>query len=302
MSNVFKSWLSASRPKTLALAIAGPLTGISLALFENSSINPFQAVLCILVAMLLQILSNFSNDLGDFKKGTDQLANRTDRALANGDIKESQMKAAIVITALLSLVAGISLIWYTDLTPTDQWILFLIGLAAIGSAIAYTMGKRAYGYNGFGDIFVFVFFGLASVLVTYYIQMRTLSWEAILGAIAIGSFSTMVLNINNVRDIKKDAENNKRTIPVIIGFVNSRIYQIILAAIGSFCWIVLILTYNSPYLAIPLFLLVLVLHAFMNLKQDEFMEYNKQLKYISLLTMLLSIILFISAVIFATSS
>ena len=289
-------------PKTLALAIAGPLTGISLALFENSSINPFQAVLCILVAMLLQILSNFSNDLGDFKKGTDQLANRTDRALANGDIKESQMKAAIVITALLSLVAGISLIWYTDLTPTDQWILFLIGLAAIGSAIAYTMGKRAYGYNGFGDIFVFVFFGLASVLVTYYIQMRTLSWEAILGAIAIGSFSTMVLNINNVRDIKKDAENNKRTIPVIIGFVNSRIYQIILAAIGSFCWIVLILTYNSPYLAIPLFLLVLVLHAFMNLKQDEFMEYNKQLKYISLLTMLLSIILFISAVIFATSS
>jgi len=129
-----------------------------------------------------------------------------------------------------------------------------------------------------------------------------LSWEAILGAIAIGSFSTMVLNINNVRDIKKDAENNKRTIPVIIGFVNSRIYQIILAAIGSFCWIVLILTYNSPYLAIPLFLLVLVLHAFMNLKQDEFMEYNKQLKYISLLTMLLSIILFISAVIFATSS
>lgn len=302
MSNVFKSWLSASRPKTLALAIAGPLTGISLALFENSSINPFQAVLCILVAMLLQILSNFSNDLGDFKKGTDQLANRTDRALANGDIKESQMKAAIVITALLSLVAGISLIWYTDLTPTDQWILFLIGLAAIGSAIAYTMGKRAYGYNGFGDIFVFVFFGLASVLVTYYIQMRTLSWEAILGAIAIGSFSTMVLNINNVRDIKKDAENNKRTIPVIIGFVNSRIYQIILAAIGSFCWIVLILTYNSPYLAIPLFLLVLVLHAFMNLKQDEFMEYNKQLKYISLLTMLLSIILFSSAVIFATSS
>ena len=302
MSNVFKSWLSASRPKTLALAIAGPLTGISLALFENSSINPFQAVLCILVAMLLQILSNFSNDLGDFKKGTDQLANRTDRALANGDIKESQMKAAIAITALLSLVAGISLIWYTDLTPTDQWILFLIGLAAIGSAIAYTMGKRAYGYNGFGDIFVFVFFGLASVLVTYYIQMRTLSWEAILGAIAIGSFSTMVLNINNVRDIKKDAENNKRTIPVIIGFVNSRIYQIILAAIGSFCWIVLILTYNSPYLAIPLFLLVLVLHAFMNLKQDEFMEYNKQLKYISLLTMLLSIILFISAVIFATSS
>ncbi len=302
MSNVFKSWLSASRPKTLALAIAGPLTGISLALFENSSINPFQAVLCILVAMLLQILSNFSNDLGDFKKGTDQLANRTDRALANGDIKESQMKAAIVITALLSLVAGISLIWYTDLTPTDQWILFLIGLTAIGSAIAYTMGKRAYGYNGFGDIFVFVFFGLASVLVTYYIQMRTLSWEAILGAIAIGSFSTMVLNINNVRDIKKDAENNKRTIPVIIGFVNSRIYQIILAAIGSFCWIVLILTYNSPYLAIPLFLLVLVLHAFMNLKQDEFMEYNKQLKYISLLTMLLSIILFSSAVIFATSS
>lgn len=295
MSSTFKSWINAARPKTLALAVAGPLTGISLALLKLGKVDILQATLCILVAILLQVLSNFSNDLGDFKKGTDQLANRTDRALTSGAINESQMKTAIAIITLISIAVGITLIWFTDLSSSNQWILFLIGLAAVASAMAYTMGKRAYGYHGLGDLFVFIFFGFTSVMATYYIQTKTIQFEIVLAAIAIGSFSAMVLNINNVRDMKKDQLNGKNTIPVKIGFRNSRVYHVILAAIGSFCWIALIMKFNLPLLAIPLFLFVLILHAFMNLNPDDFNAYNKQLKFTSLLTLLISVVLFFNA-------
>jgi len=297
MSSQLKSWISASRPKTLALAITGPLTAVAMALYSHVSFPLTEAFLCTLIAILLQVLSNFANDLGDYQKGTDQAANRQDRALTSGTIKESQMKLAVTTTAILSLGVGTLLLMLVNLSAHEKWTLFGIGFTAIIAAIAYTVGKKAYGYYGLGDVFVFIFFGVVSVLATNYILTREITFFDILSAVAVGCMSTLVLNINNMRDIEKDKVSNKRTIPVIIGFKNGRIYHICLAAIASLCWVILIFYFNIPFLGIPLFLMVLVLHLFLNLTQNQFEKYNEQLKFTSLLTLFFSIILFLSAVI-----
>lgn len=288
---MLKHWINAARPKTLALAVSGPLVGIALALFDHVEVRPTIAILCVLTAIFLQILSNFANDLGDYQKGTDQVANRSDRALSSGVISEIQMKIAVVLFGILSLGIGLLLLQMATLNSSEILTLLGIGLVAIIAAIAYTVGKKAYGYYGWGDFFVFIFFGLVSVLATNYIFTRHLILMSYLGAAMVGFFSTMVLNINNIRDMDKDKLSYKRTIPVFIGFANSRIYHILLAAAGCVSLVIIILKYNAPIATIPLLFFVYILHHFLNLKTGEVKAYNEQLKQTSLTTLLVALTL-----------
>ena len=292
-----KNYIKAARLKTLPLAIASPLVGISLAIFDGSNhFNWLSAGLCILVAILLQVLSNFANDLGDFQKGTDQKAGRTDRMLSSGGITEQSMKWVIAYLALFTLISGVALISISVRT-TGQYIYFLgMGLTAITAAITYTVGKKAYGYYGLGDVFVFLFFGLMAVVTTFFILTQTISSIAWIAGASMGFFATMVLHINNTRDLKSDQENNKNTIAVKLGFQGSRIYHICLAGLASLGLLRILVKYNTPFVAIGLFLLLILLHQFLNLEEEDKEGYNQQLKFTSLTAAFIALSLFLHAV------
>ncbi len=238
MSNL-KTWISAFRLRTLPLATAAVLIGASLADLHHS-MDLTITVLCFTTAVALQILSNLANDYGDFSKGTDS-ENRVGnmRALQSGNITPSQMRVAIVLFVVCSLTSGISLLYlgFEGIFNFQFVTFFIIGLIAITASIKYTVGKNAYGYSGFGDIAVFIFFGPVAIIGTFLLNTHfefnfKNDWMIILPASAVGLLSTAVLNTNNIRDIENDQASNKITIPVKIGLTNARIYHTFLIVIA----------------------------------------------------------------------
>ena len=189
-------------------------------------------VLAILVTLLYQILSNFANDYGDGVRGTDALRTNEaeSRAVASGKISAKEMRRAIVLFSILSLVATVGLLFITFYP--NYWIEFGffigLGVACILASIGYTMGKNPYGYLGLGDIMVFIFFGLVSVGGSYFLFTKSWSWDILFPASAVGLMSTGVLNLNNMRDIESDALSGKKSLALRLGFKNAMIYQIIL--------------------------------------------------------------------------
>ncbi|MCU0441899.1 MAG: 1,4-dihydroxy-2-naphthoate octaprenyltransferase [Bacteroidia bacterium] len=239
---VIKTWINALRLRTLPLAISAIAMGIALADMQYSA-NIRIGVLCMLTAILLQIVSNLANDYGDFVKGTDN-ENRigNTRALQSGTIQPKQMKVAIILFVVLSLASGISMLLIATNGKIDaQFMLFfLLGLVAIAAAIKYTVGKNAYGYSGLGDVAVFLFFGPVSVLGTFFLSSGfDFNWQTdayiLLPTFAIGLLSAAVLNTNNIRDIENDKASGKNTIPVKIGVSNARIYHTFLIATAILC-------------------------------------------------------------------
>nr|WP_293836180.1 1,4-dihydroxy-2-naphthoate polyprenyltransferase [uncultured Arsenicibacter sp.] len=223
-----KSWLAAARPRTLPLALASIILGSFLA----AAAGQFSwtiTLLASLTTIFLQILSNFANDYGDAISGKDT-AERVGprRAVATGLITKEAMFKGIVVTSALSLITGIWLlieatsqpaITTSDTTGTSYtfWIFLVLGVLCIAAAIAYTNGKRPYGYAGFGDIAVLIFFGWVGVMGTYYLQTMSFAATLLLPASSVGFFATGVLNINNIRDIETDAKTGKNSIPVRLG-------------------------------------------------------------------------------------
>lgn len=288
-----KDYIKAARFKTLPLAISSPLVGVSLALLNTTfRFSWLTATLCILVALGLQILSNFANDLGDFQKGTDQKAGRTDRALSSGSMEPREMKWAIAYTILFTLIIGICLLISSDLDLYQFLGILAMGLVSILAALGYTLGKKAYGYHGLGDLFVFIFFGMVAVMGTYFLLTKTLDIASCIAGASMGFFSTMVLNINNTRDLVKDRENDKNTIPVKLGFERTRIYHITLAGFASAGLLRLLVLFNIPYIALGLILLVVHLHQYLNLAQEDYEDYNQQLKKTSLTIALIALLFF----------
>jgi 1,4-dihydroxy-2-naphthoate polyprenyltransferase len=229
-----KHWISAARPRTLPLALSSILMGSFLAAGE-SKFSWTIFFLAVLTTTFLQILSNFANDYGDTVSGVDS-SERTvaTRAVQTGAITREAMRNAMIITSLLSFIAGSALI-YEGLKDTDtQTILsfFGIGILAIIAAITYTVGKRPYGYAGFGDISVLIFFGWVGVLGTYFLHTHSLNILYILPATTCGLFAVGVLNINNIRDIESDKMTGKISIPVRLGRNNAVIYHWSLLVIG----------------------------------------------------------------------
>ncbi|MEZ4805292.1 MAG: 1,4-dihydroxy-2-naphthoate octaprenyltransferase [Bacteroidia bacterium] len=283
------AFIQAARLRTLPLAIAGAFTGNLLAFAETGSINFTIFYLCVTTAVLLQILSNYANDYGDFKNGADTLE-RTDRMMASGRISETAMKVAIGILIVLALVTGISLLAIgVQEFNSSFWILLAMGVLGILAAYFYTAGKQPYGYAGFGDLSVFVFFGLLSVVGSYYLQTKTINSHIWWVAAAIGLFSVGVLNVNNIRDIESDTQKNKITIAVRLGYKKALLYQLIILFLA-----VLFLTIYSIFnieLGIILvsnyliFSMLIYIHYEALKRCTTRLEYNKQLKFLSLLTL-----------------
>lgn len=224
----FRSWVHAARPRTLALSLACITMGGVLAMINNAfDVRLF--VLCITTTVLLQILSNFANDYGDFSSGVD-VSGRIgpQRALQSGSISKKEMKLAIGITAALSLASGIILLVLSSLSGYSFLFLLITGLLAIWAAITYTVGKKPYGYRGLGDISVLIFFGLVAVLGSNYIIQGSFIWENIFPAISCGLLAVGVLNLNNMRDLEADKKHGKKTVPVKIGLSAAKQYHFLL--------------------------------------------------------------------------
>lgn len=214
----FSSWIKAARPRTLPLALASIALGGFIAA-PNPQFKLSAVLMAGLTTLLLQILSNFANDYGDFSKGTDDHKRiGPKRTVQNGEITAKEMKAAMLITSILALISGLILLFGVVQLPLIETVVFVfLGLAAIVAAIKYTTGKNPYGYAGLGDLFVFVFFGLVAVSGTYFLATLTWNLEVLLPAAAMGMFSTGVLNLNNIRDFSNDKEKGKKTIVVKLG-------------------------------------------------------------------------------------
>lgn len=212
------------RLRTLPLASAGVILGSFLA--WDNGFNWLRFALLLSTALLLQILSNLANDYGDFVKGTDN-SNRTGekRMVASGEISSTSMRNAILLFALLAFGCGSALLLQLNLTTEVLWFFYALGILCILAAITYTVGKRAYGYSGFGDIAVFVFFGLVSVSGTHYLLTTQFDACVLLPAASIGCLAAGVLNLNNMRDHINDKNSGKLTIVVKMGWKNAKIYH-----------------------------------------------------------------------------
>lgn len=236
--NKIKPYIVAMRLRTLPQSLAGVSLGLMLA-FSDYQVNPMTALFTLLTAVFLQILSNTANELGDFLKGTDRLSDRQGPGytLSTGLLGEKEYKAMVAVYVLLSAASGLAMIWFSFGTFLDYgaFITMLLGVAAISGALKYTLGRNPYGYRGQGDIFVFLFFGIVSVLGSYFVAAHVIrTWILVLPAVSIGCFSTAVLNVNNIRDMESDALT-RRTIPVRIGEKNAKIYHTALIAAGWLC-------------------------------------------------------------------
>ncbi len=256
-----QAWLESLRPKTLPLGLIAIVTGSSLAYWTGHFELPI-ALLAILTAGTLQILSNLANDYGDAVKGTDTEERLGPlRGMQKGVITPAQMKKALIINVIISCVSGIALIIVACKKPEDAIGFLVMGLLAIVAAITYTVGKRPYGYMGLGDISVLIFFGWLSVIGTYYLQANAFNIVTLLPATACGLLSVAVLNINNMRDLENDIQAGKNTLAVRLGASGSRIYHTCVIAIAIICLIVFTLIYMHRWtawlflLAVPMLLL-----------------------------------------------
>lgn len=227
-----KAWIAAARLRTLPLSVSGIIVGSSLAVSNFYSTTLFW--LAIFVTVGFQVLSNFANDYGDGVKGTDKKREGEQRMVASGKITPKQMKVGMFISGSLTFFVATVLIFlaFGNGNFVVSFVFFNLTLLAILAAVKYTVGKKAYGYSGFGDLFVFLFFGLLSVLGSYFLFTKSIHWPVLLPAISIGCFSMAVLNLNNMRDIENDAQAGKKTLVVRMGIKKAKVYHAALLVLG----------------------------------------------------------------------
>ena len=207
------TWVKGGRPRTLAAALAPVIVGTALA---GPHAILVRAGLALIVSLSLQIGVNYSNDYSDGVRGTDSDRIGPVRIVASGLATPSAVKKAAFIAFFIAAVAGVIL------ASLSSWWLLLVGAAAIIAAWTYTGGKTPYGYKGFGEISVFIFFGLVATMGTYFVQTQTLTLRSLAAAIPIGALSCAILAINNIRDRAKDALVGKHTLAVHLGENRSR--------------------------------------------------------------------------------
>jgi 1,4-dihydroxy-2-naphthoate octaprenyltransferase len=245
-----KELVKAARLRTLPLSISGIIVGSFIAASEGF-FNVTICILALLTTVGFQIISNFANDYGDGVKGTDNNERvGPQRAIQSGKITPKQLLKVIKISIAITLIIAVLLI-YVSFGKEDFFnliIFFVLGIASIAAAIKYTMGKNAYGYSGFGDVFVFIFFGLVSVCGSYYLYAKQLNFTVFLPALSIGFLSIGVLNLNNMRDRESDIKSGKNTLVVKIGIEFAKYYHYYLL-IASFLFALLytMIHFNSFY-------------------------------------------------------
>jgi 1,4-dihydroxy-2-naphthoate polyprenyltransferase len=295
-----KHWLQAFRLRTLPLSLSGIIAGSMYALHTGKwDATVFILALC--TTLFFQVLSNLANDLGDTLKGADNSERvGPQRTVQSGAITVAQMKRAVVIFSALSFVSAGLLIWQgtKGLPPAMIWLYAVLAVACVLAAITYTIGKRAYGYHGFGDIFVFIFFGCVSVIGVFPLIAKELVYEIALPAITIGCLSTAVLNLNNMRDIVNDAAVGKRTLVVQLGGQRAKFYHTGLIFTALLAWTIFLITTKSwPGLisVLPFFLLMKHV-AFVN-RNNEPRKFDPELKKVALSTFLITVLYAISVLV-----
>ena len=245
------AWISAFRPRTLFLAAAGVILGSGLAMHVDR-FDLTTALLTLTTALLLQLLSNLANDLGDYVKGTDRTGMRVGpmRSVQSGKISPHQMKVGIGFTTLITMFSGLVLLLrlFHTIGLIVIVVFLIVGFFSLLSALFYTLGERPYGYKGWGDFFAFLFFGPIAVIGTYYLQAQTIDFRSILPSIGMGLLSAMILNINNMRDIDNDAQSGKRTIAVRLGLKGAKVYHAMMTFIMFACFAAYSLIYaGAPW-------------------------------------------------------
>ncbi len=213
-------WIIGARVKTLPAAVAPVLIGTAYA----TQISWLNASLAMLVALFLQIAVNYSNDYSDGIKGTDSNRVGPIRLVASGLATAKSVKQAAVISFVIAAIAG------TILAINVSYWLIVVGAISIWAAWGYTGGKKPYGYFGFGELSVFIFFGLVATVGSYYVQEQVINWQIIFLAIPVGAHSCAILAINNLRDLPQDALSGKRTMAVKLGDKNTRRFFVLLLA------------------------------------------------------------------------
>lgn len=290
-----KHWIQAARLRTLPLSVSGILVGSFYAM-SQSYFNWKIIGFALLTTIGLQVLSNFANDYGDGVKGTDN-EDRVGpkRTIQSGLISPKQMKNAMFITACITLIFALLLIYFSFKNQYLYYSLFFLflGIVAIGSAIKYTVGKNPYGYRGFGDVFVFIFFGLVSTYGVYFLYTKTWDWVLLLPSVSIGLLSVGVLNLNNMRDEESDKKAGKNTLVVMMGGVNAKIYHTLLVVTSMICLMVFAFMKDfafDQYLFVigflPLFSHLIRVH-----KTNDSKNLDPELKRLALATFIISILL-----------
>tara|TARA_R100000789_G_C3012101_1_gene151568 strand:+ start:980 stop:1882 length:903 start_codon:yes stop_codon:yes gene_type:complete len=282
------SWISAARLRTLPLSISGIIVGTTIAVSEGV-FNIIIFSLALATTLGLQVLSNFANDYGDGVKGTDN-EDRVgpQRALQSGLITQKEMLQGIIITAIVTLLFAILLIYVAFGKENLGYALFffLLGIAAIAAAIKYTVGKSAYGYRGLGDVFVFIFFGLVAVYGSYFLYAHQWNWLVLLPAFSIGFLSMGVLNLNNMRDRASDEKAGKITLVVKLGAKRAKNYHYALILGAILCLVlftVLSLESINDFLYLPAFI-PLILHLKRVVENENATLLDPELKILALST------------------
>ena len=299
-----KHWIQAARLRTLPLSVSGIFVG-SFYAFANQNKTISEVLFWIIFSLSLsttlgfQVLSNFANDYGDGVKGTDN-EHRIGpmRAIQSGKISVESMKKAIIITSILTLISASLLIYFAFKKTNFGYSLFflLLGIVAIIAAVKYTVGNSAYGYKGFGDVFVFIFFGLVSTLGVSFLYSKHIDLQLILPACAIGLLSVGVLNLNNMRDEVSDRNSNKNTIVVKMGGRKAKIYHYLLIITAMLLMLVFAIIYNGTGFKVSQYVFLvayfpLISHIRTVYYCPEPRALDPQLKKLAISTFLLSIIL-----------
>jgi 1,4-dihydroxy-2-naphthoate polyprenyltransferase len=248
----FDTWILASRPKTLLAAVVPVVTGTSIVSYETK-VNIIAAGIALICSVLIQIGTNFVNDLYDFLSGADNDTRKgPTRALASGLITISEMKTAIVLVFVTTFILGLYLVYIST------WVTLLIGLLSIFAGIAYTAGPYPLAYNGLGDVFVFLFFGIVGTVGTYYVQLVHVSTLVLWSSIPVGALITNILVVNNYRDIDEDKQVGKNTLAVKMGRRFTQYQYLVFMILSYLILFVVYFTYNQrlfvflPLLTLPL--------------------------------------------------
>lgn len=267
------AWILASRPKTLLAAVVPIIVGSSLAI-NDGKFRPVAALIALLCSILIQVGTNFVNDLYDFLAGTDR-KERTgpQRAAASGILSVTEMKMGITITFGICFVLGLYLVYI------NGWEILIIGIVSIVAGIAYTAGPFPLAYNGLGDLASFLFFGLVGTVGTYYVQAQEISSTAFWSSIPVGALITNILVVNNYRDMIEDQSNGKNTLAVLIGDRFTRIQYVLFLIISYSILFVVYFTYKeSLFVFLPLISLPLSLKLIKMIYSLKGRELNKTLE------------------------
>ena len=288
--NKVNAWLIAIRLKTLSASISGVITGLAFSILEIGKINHLIAGLTLLLAIILQIISNFANDVYDFEKSVDTIERLgPTRAAQAGLIAPFAIKVGIMILVILSMIIGFYL------ASISSYHLLWLGLLAIVSAIFYTAGPYPLGYYGFGDILVFIFFGPVTVIGTFFIQTLNINFLIIIISIAIGFLATAILVVNNLRDYHSDLNAGKKTLVVKLGIGFTK-YQYTFLLLFPFLIILILFFYNSipPKLLISLLAIILTIKPLITVWKKTGKKLNSALVDTGIVLLLFSILIFLA--------